>query len=251
MIIGSLTLLVFVLFLVLILIEYRRRQVRHITEKLELKHQYHNEVMRTQMEVQEQSFKYISEELHDNIAQMLSLARLKLYRTADKTADEAIKARVESSNELLGNVLDGLRNLSHVLNGGLVAKLSLADSLQKELGYIRDVNEMDAQLYITGPQYELDAEKKLLAFRIVQEAINNAIKHGKAKKIDITLAYQPGSLRIEIADNGSGFDAANAAGSKGLGLHNMHVRAKMLGGLNITSEKGKGTSISLNIHTHE
>ena len=75
LIIGSLTLSVFVLFLLLILIEYRRRQVRHITEKLELKHQYHHAVMQTQLEVQEQSFKYISEELHDNIAQTLSLAR--------------------------------------------------------------------------------------------------------------------------------------------------------------------------------
>ncbi len=248
---GTLTLLVFVLFLVLIVIEYRKRQVRHITEKLELKHQYQNEVMQTHLEVQEQSFKYISEELHDNIAQTLSLVRLKLYRTADNTADAELKERVESSNELLGTVLDGLRNLSHVLNGGLVSKLTLQESLEKELGYVRDVNEMHVKLELAGIPFDIGAEKKLLVFRIVQEAINNAIKHGKAKSIRIALVYNPEGLSVEIEDNGLGFDVGKMDDSKGLGLHNMHVRAKMLGNLNINSEPGKGTFITINIATNE
>jgi signal transduction histidine kinase len=250
-ILGSLTLSVFVLFLVLIVIEYRKRQVRHITEKLELKHHYQAEVLQTQLEVQEQSFKYISEELHDNIAQTLSLVRLKLYRTADKAMDDKLKSNVESSNELLGNVLDSLRNLSHILNGGLVSKLPLIEVLEKELGYIRDVNDMEATLDISGIAYELDPQKKLLVFRIVQEAINNAIKHGKAKKINISLVYRPGMLTVQIKDNGKGFDTSKIEDSKGLGLHNIHVRAKMLGDVTIESEKEKGSLISLNIHTHE
>lgn len=250
-IIGSLTLLVFVLFVVLIIIEYRKRQVRHLTEKLELKHQYQNEVMQTQLEVQEQSFKYISEELHDNIAQTLSLVRLKLYRTAAKVTDDALKERVESSNELLGDALDGLRNLSHILNGGLVSKLPLPESLEKELSYIRDVNDMEATLDIKGSPYEMDGHKKLLAFRIVQEAIHNAIKHGKAKKINISVTHQPTQVVVEIQDNGRGFDTHKIQESKGLGLHNMQVRANMLGSLTIESEPGKGTFISLKINTHE
>ena len=250
-IIGSLTLLVFVLFLVLIVIEYRKRQVRHITEKLELKHQYQNEVMQTQLEVQEQSFKYISEELHDNIAQTLSLVRLKLYRTADKATDGALKENVENSNELLGNVLDGLRNLSHILNGGLVSKLTLQESLEKELNYLRDVNEMRTELNLSGTPYELEPEKKLLAFRIVQEAINNAIKHGKAQKISISLAYTEDVLILTIEDNGKGFDTAQISESKGLGLHNIYVRAKLLGEVGIQSVEGKGTTVILKIYEHE
>lgn len=60
-IIGSLTLLVFVLFIVLILFEYRKRQVRHITEKMEMRQRYNDEVLKTQIEVQEQTFKYVAE----------------------------------------------------------------------------------------------------------------------------------------------------------------------------------------------
>jgi signal transduction histidine kinase len=240
-----------VFFIVLIVMEYRRRQVRHITEKLELEHQYRNEVLQTQMEVQEQSFKYVSEELHDNIAQTLSLVKLKLYKTVGKTNDEALKAAIGSSTELLGNTLNDLRNLSHVLNGGLVSRLSLQDSIEKELSYIHGIKGLQCNLHMTGDSYDLSDEKKLLIFRIVQEAINNALKHGKATEINITLAYQRDILKVQIADNGTGFDSQKANDYKGLGLHNMHVRAKMLGHIDIQSQENKGTTITLTVNTNE
>jgi two-component system, NarL family, sensor kinase len=248
---GTLTLLVFVFFLVLIVIEYRRRQVRHITEKLELKHQYQNEVLQTQLEVQEQSFKYVSEEIHDNIAQTLSLVKLKLYKTAAKETDGSQKTAIEGGIELLGTALNDLRNLSHILNGGLVSKLTLKESIEKELNYVKDVKDIQTGLTITGSEYELNAERKLMTFRIVQEAINNAIKHGAAAEINISLAYQPGILKLRIADNGRGFDTGTMDESKGLGLHNMHVRARLLGAITIQSVQGKGTNIILNIVTDE
>lgn len=248
---GTLTLLVFVFFLVLIVIEYRKRQVRHITEKLELKHQYQNEVLQTQIEVQEQSFKYISEELHDNIAQTLSLVKLKLYKTAGKAADENLKAGIEAANELLGTVLTDLRTLSHVLNGGLVSNLDLEESIDKELSYVASVKDIDTAVTLSGTKYELNPEKKLMVFRTVQEAINNALKHGKATSIKIHLAYEPQALTLQVADNGLGFDTQSIPGSKGLGLHNMHVRAKMLGSLDIQSAPGSGTTITLKITTNE
>lgn len=246
-IVGTLTLLVFIFFIVLISIEYRKRQVRHITEKMELKHQFQQEVLQTQLEVQEQSFRYVSEEIHDNIAQTLSLVKLKLYKTAGKTTDEEVQAGIATSTELLGNALNDLRNLSHVLNGGLILKLTLQEGIEKELNYVHDAKDVKTQLTITGPACEPDPEKKLLIFRIVQEAINNAMKHGEAKEININLAYQPGALLATISDNGKGFDTSKMEESKGLGLHNIHLRAKMLGDIQIESAQNKGTTIMLKI----
>ena len=248
-IIGSLTLLVFVLFIVLILFEYRKRQVRHITEKLELKHRYQNEVLQTQIEVQEQSFKNISDEIHDNIAQMLSLVKIKLYKTATKTTDDEVLERLNTSTELLGKTLDDLRTLSHTLSGGMVAKIPFEESLEKELNYIQD-DDLKASLEVTGEPSELDGQQKLLAFRIVQEAINNAIKHGKARNINISLAYSKPTVQVAIADDGKGFDESLMETSKGLGLQNMQLRAKLLGDLHVTSTEGKGTTITLNIETN-
>ncbi len=250
-ILGTLTLLVFVFFLVLILIEYRKRQVRHITEKLELKHRYQNEVLQTQLEVQEQSFKYVSEELHDNIAQMLSLVKLKLYKTGSKATDETLKKDIDGSTTLVSTVLDDLRNLSHVLNGGLIARLSLKEGIEKELGYVQDVKDIKTSLSITGGAYEPDSERKLLLFRIVQEAINNALKHGKATSISINLAYREGMFTLTIKDDGIGFDTQLLQDSKGLGLQNMQLRAKMLGEMQVLSEAGNGTTIILNMATNE
>ncbi len=250
-IVGTLTLLVFVFFLVLIIIEYRRRQVRHITEKLELKHQYQNQVLQTQVEVQEQAFKYFSEEMHDNIAQVLAMAKMKLYRVAEKTSDEMVKTGIETTNELLGKTLNDLRSLSHVLNGSLVSKIPLTESLEKDLGYVRDSAEVDATLTVTGDPYELTGEKKLLLFRIIQEAVGNAIKHGKAQKINITLAYEKGVLGVVIYDNGKGFDTRLLNDSKGLGLHNMQVRARLLGAIDVVSAPGESTTITLKINTNE
>lgn len=248
-IIGTLTLLVFVFFLVLIIIEYRKRQVRHITEKLDLQHRYEHEVLQTRLEVQEQSFKYVSEELHDNIAQVLSLVKLKLYKTAGKTTDGAVKTGIAASNELLAKTMDDIRNLSHVLNGGLVSRMGLAESIEKELAYVRDANDMQATITVAGVPREIDENKKLLAFRIVQEVINNAIKHGKAKYISISLAYGEDSVLLQIQDNGKGFDTRLMGESKGLGLYNMKERAKLLGSIEVYSEEGQGTNITLNIST--
>lgn len=251
LIVGTIALLVFVVFIVLIVIEYRRRQVKHITEKLELEHLYKQEVLQTQLEVQEQSFRYVSEEIHDNIAQTLSLARIKLFKATEKATDKRAKANLETTTELVGNALDGLRGLSHVLNGGLVSKLTLKESLDKELRYVHEVNERTTELIVTGDAYEPDAEKKLMLFRIVQEAINNAVKHGQASMITVCLAYEPGSIKVEVTDNGKGFDVSKVADSKGLGMTNMHVRAQLLGDINVASVEGRGTTITINVHTNE
>jgi len=250
-IIGSLTLMVFVVFLVLIIVEYRKRQIRHITEKLELEHEYQNQLLKTQIEVQEQSFKHFSEEVHDNIAQVMSLARIKLYKAANAANDDRVTANINTGNELLGKALDDLRRLSHILNGNLVSDLPLAESIEKELAYVLSSGEMEASLTISGEACELPPEKKLLLFRILQEAIGNAIKHGEAKKIAITLNYTGRTLAVTITDNGKGFDTQLTTQSTGLGLRNMQARAKMLGKIDISSAAGKGTTININLEADE
>lgn len=250
LIVGTLTFLVLVVFIILIAIEYRRRQVKHITEKLEMEHRFKQEVLQTQIEVQEQSFQYISEEIHDNIAQTLSLAKIKLYKTGERAADDAVKAGITTTTELVGNALDSLRSLSHVLNGGLVQQLPLRESLEKELKYVADANEIETGLSVAGEYREMEAGKKLVAFRIVQESLNNAVKHAQAKRININLEFSERLVSIGISDNGQGFDMATKQ-KGGLGLHNMQMRAAMLGDLSVSSTRGEGTTVILNIRTDE
>lgn len=146
--------------------------------------------------------------------------------------------------------MDDLRTLSHTLSGGLITRIPFETSLENELNYIRD-DETQATLRVSGETREIAPDKKLMAFRIVQESINNAIKHGKARSILVSLVYKTGVVILVIEDDGTGFDTELMNVSNGLGLQNMRLRANMLGRFSIVSGKHKGTTITLNINTDE
>lgn len=246
--VGTITFIVFIVFIVLIVIEYRKKQQEHIAEKHDIEHHYQQEVLKTQIEVQEQSFRYVSEEIHDNIAQTLSLAKLKLHAIADKSQDAKQTVAIENSADIVGQALKDLRNLSHVLNGGLVGRLSLQENLEKELNFVADARNIKTALFVSGSPFEIDPGKKLMIVRIVQEAVNNAVKHAEASEISVNLSYSTQHISVLINDDGKGFDISKMQAAQGLGLHNMQVRAKMLGDLLINSEANHGTTITLNAY---
>ena len=90
--------------------------------------------------------------------------------------------------------------------------------------------------------------RDLLVFRIIQESIANAIKHGKGTRLDIKLNYQPDRFCVFVTDNGTGFDVEKLNGGAGLGLNNIKLRSGLLKGeLNILSSRETGTTVSLNM----
>ncbi len=238
---------IFVSALILFLIQYKRKQVKHYTEKLEIQHQYDTQLLQTKLEVQEQSFKYYSEEIHDNAGQLLSLVKLKLYDIQTESKDEHTIQNATKAVTVLSQAINDLRNISHTLNNSFIAKAGLTEAIEKELGYIYSAKGMRAKLHIWGEKYDLSNEQELLVFRIVQEATANAIKHASATAIDVYINYEADLLAVNIQDNGTGFDMKENK-SDGIGLNNMHVRADMLNGrLTIDSQKEKGTTVRLEI----
>jgi len=246
---GTLFITIFVSALILFLIQYKRRQVRFYTEKLEIQHQYDTQLLQTKLEVQEQSFKYFSEEIHDNAGQLLSSVKHQLYNIKTETHEEHTIQRVTETTELLSRAINDLRNISHTLNNSFIAKAGLIDAIEKELRYIYSAKGLTVQLHVSGDKYNLSHEQELLIFRIVQESMANAIKHASATAIDIYLDYKIHLLVVTIQDNGTGFNT-NEIKSDGIGLNNMQVRAAMLKGrLKVNSQKQKGTTIHLEIDT--
>lgn len=246
---GTLFITIFVSALILFLIQYKRRQVRFYTEKLEIQHQYDTQLLQTKLEVQERSFKYYSEEIHDNAGQLLSSVKYQLYTIKNESHEPHTIQRAAETTELLSRAINDLRNISHTLNNTFIANAGLADAIEKEIGYLYSAKGLTAKLHVTGHKYDLSQEQELLIFRIVQESMANAIKHAQATSIDIYLDYRPVMLVVTIKDNGAGFDTKEIK-SDGIGLNNMQVRAAMLKGrLTLTSQKEMGTTISLEIDT--
>ena len=215
---------------------------------MKMKSQFQQELLRTQIEIQEQTLKTISEEIHDNVGQVLSLAKLNL-NTFTTVTDERTRIKISDTKDLVAKAINDLRNLSRSLYGDKIAELGLPDAISNELRILENSGQYKTVLKITGESYKLDPQKQMVLFRIVQEAMNNSIKHAKAKNISVLLNYQPEMFTLTIEDDGAGFDmAALHSNQTGIGLKSMQNRAALIGAkFEIISSLGKGTKISIDL----
>jgi len=241
----SLFVLLLVIGLFMLFRIYLKRKHKLILEKELLGAQFEQTLLQAKLEIQEQTFRDISQELHDNIGQVLSLISINL-NTLDSTHNAD---KIAKMDELLGKALTDLRNLSHSLdadyirnNGwtGLVVKLM--NSLENT-GKFKAVTELDDNLPRLG------TEKPIILFRMIQEVINNIIKHAGANTIYLKAKKESDRLMITIEDNGKGFSENMVSG--GAGLNNLQNRAKMINAeLGIKSETGQGTVVTIAIETN-
>jgi len=232
--------LFFVITLILAVIRYNNRMHKHILEKQSMQSQFQQELLQTQIEIQEQTLKIISQEIHDNIGQVLSLAKLNL-----NTLPNTSEPKIQETKNLVSKAINDLRNLSHSLHGDIIAELGLQESIANELKIIEGTRAFETELQISGTPFKLDPQKEMVLFRIVQEALNNCIKYSAAKKITIRMQYVPQLFILQVQDEGKGFDATK---NIGIGLKSMLNRAQLIGGtFNLQSTEGKGTIITIEL----
>ncbi|MDB5262279.1 MAG: sensor histidine kinase [Adhaeribacter sp.] len=223
---------------VIAILKYQNRTRKHLLEVNDLKNTYHQEILKAQLEMQEQTFRTISQEIHDNIGQILSLIRLNI--SSIKTEEDSHSARkIITSKELLDQAIDDLRDLSKRLNTEYVSRQGLAESLRFQLNLIQKTGLFITTQEVHGEERALDPEKKLIIFRIAQEALNNIMKHADAKNISVLLMYLPDKIILSIKDDGKGFEPEQA--DKSLGLQNMRHRANLIGAkFTLQSKPGEG-----------
>lgn len=186
----------------------------------------------------------IARELHDGIAQQCTLLALGLDRLESMPADRLAVAHgdVVELRRQTDEVAFGLREVARQLHSTTLQHLGLPNGLR---GLCRTFSQ---QYQITvdleaEPLENLDDDVSLCLFRVTQEALNNAVTHGHAKNITVSLARDAGLLRLRIKDTGIGFEPA-AARSEGLGLVSMQERLRLVGGeLAIRSSSGQGTVV--------
>ena len=224
----------------------KRRQ--HFRQKKILEVQFQKELLQTQIEIQEQTLKTISQEIHDNVGQVLSLAKLNLG-TFETMESESNQVKINDTKQLVSKAINDLRDLSRSLHGDKIAELGLQESIASELKILQNTGQYLTALTITGNNYKLEPQKEMVLFRIVQESLNNAIKHAKAKNIHINLLYQQELFSLIISDDGSGFDPAVLQSAEtGIGLKSMQNRAALIGAtFTLNSQNGNGTSITIEL----
>jgi signal transduction histidine kinase len=248
---ASVFLMIVAVGIILLVFIYQKKQIHYVREKEQLKIDFERQILESKLEIQEQTFKNISQEIHDNIGQVLSLVKLTIntMQTADP---QVLEQKIESSKELITKAIKDLRNLSKSLNTDYVKDMGLLRSVEYELEMLQHASAIKVDLRIEGEPYRLEHKKELIIFRIFQEVLQNIIKHASATAILVEFNFDSRNFYLQISDNGSGFQPQSLTATdarqqpSGLGLRNMEHRAKLIeAAFFLDSEPGKGTMIKL------
>lgn len=241
-------------FIVTILFFYQRRQQRQEKELARMKDEYERETLRSQLEIQENTFKNISQELHDNIGQMLSVVKLSLsVLPIDK--DHPAYEMNKNSQQVLNKAILDLSDLTKSLHTDRIAEVGLADSIRFELASINKTGILQTEYSVTGNEFPLSGQKSIFLFRIFQEIMNNILKHAKASLLTVDVIFTADEdFILEIHDNGVGFNVEEKKHSpkSGVGLKSIFNRAHLIGAsIDMKSEQGKGTKVTIELPCQE
>lgn len=236
---------VMMIFFIFILIHYYRKKNKHKFDLNNLKQEFEKQLLQSQLEIHEQVINEISQEIHDNVGQILSLAKVQL-NIVEKQLGEA-PILLKESKDNISRAMSDLRDIAKCLNTDRMEKISLINAIDQEVERLNKTKNIIAQINVIGEEVYIDSKKKLIIFRIVQETFNNVLKHASATLLKIGVKFSSDFTSITIEDNGKGFDQ-NKQLSGGLGLDNIIKRSLMIDGVaTISSQVNKGTIITLNI----
>ena len=225
-----------------------KKRTAFAMEKSKIIYDQDNRILRVKIEEQEKVMKLLSREIHDHFGQVLNLISLQAQGVTGVEGEKVLIADLERSVE---GLINDVQNISHLLNSDYIRGLGLADSLEQEARHLNATKNIECIFEVLGEIEALTAEKELMIFRIAQEAIRNAVKHGRAKQIYIRLEFLPAHVQLSVEDNGRGFDPNEPGFVQGIGLQNMQERTQYLQGqLEICSSVGAGCIVRITVaHT--
>jgi signal transduction histidine kinase len=228
---------------------YRKRRIQH-----ELRLQ--SEVMKQQdmatravINAEENERKRIAADLHDGVGQMMSAAKMNLsaFENEIPFASEAQKNSFENVISLVDESCKEIRSVSHQMMPNALLKSGLASAVKEFIDKISN-RVIKINLYTEGLNERLDSNVETVLYRVIQECVNNVIKHSGAGNLDISLIRDQDGISATVEDNGRGFDVNDKQKFEGIGLKNISSRIKFLKGtVEFDSSQGKGTLVAIHV----
>jgi two-component system, NarL family, sensor kinase len=224
---------------------YRQRQKLKNKEIETLKTQKELNKLEALIEGEEKERKRIAQDLHDGINGDLSVIKYKITSVNQDVFSNNEKEEFNQAVTMLDNAIEQVRHISHNLAPPSLQNFNLVEAIQQYCNKISASNTLKIDFQNYGEFFTLNKDTETAIYRIVQEAINNIVKHSKASEALVQINTHQNNLLITIEDNGIGFKPYN--NYKGLGLKNIRSRVELLQG-ELTIESNKtGTSIQINI----
>jgi PAS domain S-box-containing protein len=205
------------------------------------------DVTRKLIQAQEQERSRIARELHDDISQQIALIHVSLEKSEQRLCDDDAEIRdaIHLTRQRLSNLGRDVQALSHQLHSSKLDYLGLASAARALCREIADQHKVEISFSEAGIPRNLSKEASLCLFRILQEALHNAVKHSGVRRIAVELHSESQQIQLSVRDRGVGFDPQEALKRGGLGLISMRERVQAFGGgLSINSRAGEGTTVT-------
>jgi two-component system NarL family sensor kinase len=233
--------------IILFVFKYQRRMLQHQEHLRQIQEARQRQLLDATMQTQEQERRRIARDLHDEVGAMLALVKLNVHQLM---AESSNKKSGLKAKELLQEVVTSVRRISHDLMPVVLEKMGLVEALAEMKRSLPAASEIEMLFTCNKPDIRLEPKTELLLYRVVQELLNNTLKHADASQILVNLTFLEGDLRLEYIDNGIGFDYQGTlehhGNDKGLGLMNLQARIELLNGrLNFYSAPKSGTKAEI------
>jgi signal transduction histidine kinase len=248
--IGTLGMVLLALSIFFFFVTYQKKMLKKQLELNEIRAKQQEEILINTITAQEKERKRIAQDLHDEVGAMLSVVKLNVGRIEKKSEELGAKKLAAETKTYLDEVITQVRRISRSLLPPSLEKLGLFFALEELANWVNKSDQLKIICWKSGEQFRFDTKKELAVFRIIQELLNNAIKHSEASNIYINSRFSPYNyLMISVSDNGKGFEL-NEKMATGLGLKNLESRSKIMDAkFKMKSTPGKGTTAIIYLDT--
>ncbi|MCC6181448.1 MAG: sensor histidine kinase [Bacteroidia bacterium] len=202
------------------------------------------------IEAEEKERRRIAQDLHDGVGQLLSATKMNLSNLESKLKLESDEQKLALQNalSLMDDSVKEVRVVSHNMMPNTLIKLGLASAVREFITKLGNSPSLKVDLEIIGLDKRLDNQTETVLYRVIQEIVNNIIKHAKASQISMQLIKHDTELNIMIEDNGVGFDSTKINEFNGIGLKGIQTRVEFLNGnVHFDSMVGRGTTVIIDV----
>ncbi len=210
-----------------------------------------NLIIRAIIDTQEKERRRLALDLHDSLGQQLSAIKFFISSLGETLNNRVEKEILEKSSDALSGILTDMRDICFNLMPNTLEEFGLLDAVQELCNKTRYGKKIEFEIFHPEELPRMLKKLEIDIYRVIQEFINNSMKHSDASKISIIFKYDERNIQIILSDNGQGFDHSTRS-AKGMGLQNVQSRVKShKGEIQIRSEKGKGTTYTVVIPLEE
>lgn len=226
--------LLFAIGVIVFVLAHQRRVIKYQLNLQKIKEEQQHLLLHATIESEEKERQRIAGDLHDEVGASLSTIRLYLLQVAKKKTPEEIALVTGAAKEILDEVTDKVRQISHRLSPEMLMQFGLSEAIKNTTQKLNNTGSVRVTFYSSENQPRMQPEDELAVYRITQEIIGNLLKHAAATEMRVQLMHSGKNLVLSIEDNGKGFTQETFEKLKnspgGLGLKNIQSRINILQG---------------------